>query len=229
MSEIQENPSTTKEVMNSTQAEITPISDFNFSISVNIHVKADPELVAALQKIASCLERISPVRYSSEEVSIEVPENPIDRGTSEKPYGRIVYRGDEPDTEWTKIPQNKRLVWKEEKSSLYIKYYDAIVRTTWADVERIAKIETSVKKGAAIKELLGKSFGANTRTAVSLFTKFIHDGTLKRPLNPDKELETDFSKFSEEEDPDAAFRPFVTPYHSSRPDENCGKVEEVGA
>jgi hypothetical protein len=28
-------------------------------------------------------------------------------------------------------------------------------------------------------------------------------------------------------DPDAAYRPFVTPYYSSRPDGNCGKVGDA--
>jgi hypothetical protein len=31
-------------------------------------------------------------------------------------------------------------------------------------------------------------------------------------------------------DPDAAFRPFITPYYSSRPDGNCGKIgDEEGS
>jgi hypothetical protein len=28
-------------------------------------------------------------------------------------------------------------------------------------------------------------------------------------------------------DPDAAFRPFVTPYFSTRPQNDCGKIEDV--
>lgn len=31
--------------------------------------------------------------------------------------------------------------------------------------------------------------------------------------------------FSIPEDPDAAFKPMVTPYHSTRVDPNCGKIE----
>jgi len=77
----------------------------------------------------------------------------------------------------------------------------------------------------------GEKAAKNKMTAVRQFAKAFRDGAVQKPRAPEHGLEENFSRFQTEEDwdPDAAFRPMLTPYYSTRPDGNSGKVEgDVG-
>jgi len=215
VSEILETPSTTKENQDLTHPEVTSLSDFNFSISVN--VKVDPELIEALQKITSCLERIKPIH--SEAVQVEQEPAYIENiPVKNEQYGQIKYN----DTKWNIVPKYHNFKWRQDKDGkLHLKYYAGEVVTTWEEMEKLQAMNLRQQR----EEIQKFDRANNKKTAVRVFLDSVKKGITKKPVNLDEELEKNFSKFEAEEDPDAKFRPMVTPYHSTRPDENCGKVE----
>lgn len=100
---------------------------------------------------------------------------------SEKPYGRIVYRGDIPE-KWLRTA-NKRLFWYEENGILNLKYYAGSLKTTWADIENVCSENNTPNRAKLIESILGKNVTCNTKTAVSIFSKLVNDGAIRRGLD----------------------------------------------
>jgi hypothetical protein len=91
-------------------------------------------------------------------------------------------------------------------------------------MERLKKLPEKTR-GVEINK---RSNTSNHKTAIRTFINCLTEGLIKRPKASSKsgdESEEAFTRFTEEEDPDAAFKRFVTPYNSTRPDLNCRKVE----
>lgn len=216
MSEIPTDPSTTKESQEITQGKIVPLSNFNFSVVANFRVEADPSLMTAINRIADCLDmlRSGPeptvklpdleilpeiVKETMEEVEKPLPfiELPVKTGS------KTVVRKTERD--WIQV--NNNLKYAVEGKKIFVNYGGNNVETTATEVNNLLKMRTSAQS-AAINRIVAGNKGK--KNALSSFLKF-KAGEL------DQEVEGS--------DPDAAFRPMVTPYHSTRPDGNCGKIE----
>lgn len=95
-----------------------------------------------------------------------------------EPYGKIVYRGDIPEP-WVRTI-NKNLSWYEEDGKLNIKYYRGKLQTTWGEIEKIIPLKDPSIRKNAIEGLLGKNVTCNTKTAVSIFSKLVADGAIRR-------------------------------------------------
>lgn len=144
---------------------------------------------------------------------------------TEKKYGHMVYAADLPD-EWNCVAEYPALKWKEEDSMLVISYHKSTVRNlTWDNIEDLIKIPKD-KRMAQIVSATGIGHSNNKKTAVSVFCQCVERGLIKLPdKDPDIESEMNFAQFVQDEDPDSIFRPMVTPYISTRPMEDGGKIE----
>jgi hypothetical protein len=125
------------------------------------------------------------------------------------------------------VPGYKNLMYCEHKGQLHIWYSGSTIKTTWKKIEEVSG-KGLKEAGQLIIEIVGKKSVKNKMTALRQFVRAYDAGIVKksRIIEPEEELEKNFSRFQAEEDPDAAFRPMLTSY-STRPDGNCGKVEEA--
>lgn len=207
VSEIPAKPSTTKEDENNTQSGSSTLPDINFSINLNVNVNIDPEIKALLTKIFDRIEAHKQA-VSAQSESIDKPIIKLEDLQDDEPteishcipekmdpenYGQIVY-GEEGS--WNRVYKYKNLRWKIEGKNLIIRYWSGNVTTSWENMERLAKLPEKQRN----EEINSLSNSCNYKTAMRMFSKCLTDGTIKRPANPDAELEENFAKFVEEED-----------------------------
>jgi len=209
------------EEQNITPDGITLPFNFNFSIEGKIKITTDHATQSTLDKFLSFFQ-----------INTRAPEKPTVEQTAN-------VEADEPAELSVKIPDdliNPVFVpapkwktagivrWREEAENLIVRYMSDEWTTTWDDMKKLSEIPDD-KRVEQIKKVLGDKFTNNRRTALNMFAKKLFEGEIKLPVNPDIELENNFKLFQEEDDPDAAFRPMVSPFFSTHPDENFGKVE----
>lgn len=232
---------------NSTQEGFFIPSHFNFSIEI----KVDPELVDAIKDLAGAIRKNPEQKPSSPKdttvgPAVQIPEpekwhQPVKKTTEETPgetakkyeksFTKTKREPKPGKTNWKAIPGTKHAKYAEDGQYLTLKYLSGSVRTTWKKM-----LELSEFVGDAYREARDKNMGSiknpNQVTAINQFVLAIQNKTVTPPKNTDEELEETFSQFQAEEDgdPDAAFRPMLTPHYSTRPDGNSGKVEgDMGA
>ncbi len=123
------------------------------------------------------------------------------------------------------VPGYKNLMYGEHKGQLQIWYSGSTIKTTWEKIEEVSG-KGLKEADQLIIEIIGKKSVKNKMTALRQFIRAYDAGIVKksRIIEPEEELEKNFARFQAEEDGDAAFRPMLSSY-STRPDENCGKVE----
>lgn len=223
--------------------EVLPPSNFSLQAFHHVTITLDDETKELLRSIDSTLQKLTsedknnsnpidearstPVSEPDTpgpieepmELSVDIPE-PL-----REPYGHIAYASDLPD-EWNHVAEYPALKWKEEESMLVISYHKSTVRNlTWADIEDLIKIPKD-KRMTKIVSATGIGHSNNKKTAVSVFCQCVERGLIKLPAkDPDIESEMNFAQFVQDEDPDSIFRPMVTPYISTRPIEDGGKIE----
>lgn len=236
MSDILTKPSTTKEGQNNTQSGVLTLPDFNFSINCNFKINFDPETKALLTYALNLLEAHQPVcnvqQNANKESVIKLEDLPTDEPTELRPnipeelvepekYGTIISAN---QIKWNTVPKHPEFGWREQGKDLIVKYSNLSHDTNWKKIADLLKF-----KGTARTEEIKKSIGSKTSkkiSALNIFCRLVDEKVIKVPADPDKELDDFVTAFHAEEDPDAAFKPIVTPHISTRPDfENGGKVE----
>lgn len=169
------------------------------------------------------LETVIPVRDSTPpeeadepaELSVSVPEAIAE---PEKPYGHIVYAGHIPHEEWKAVPRSRCLQWIEKDGKLVIKYRNEIVRPSWNLMKKLSGMRQQERSAEIHRIMRREGHETNNRfSAYNVFATCLQHGEISIPDVQEKK--------PIEEDPDAAFRPFVTPFISTQPDPNSGKVE----
>ena len=71
----------------------------------------------------------------------------------------------------------------EENGILNLKYYAGSLKTTWEDIENVCTVKDIPKRAKLIESILGKNVSCNTKTAVSIFSKLVNDGAIRRGGN----------------------------------------------
>ena len=194
-----------------------------FSIDLNV----DQETKTTLRTIASALETIAQKLTTPSNVVSDVPNVATDEPAEpsvcipddliEKPAERItvVRTSVLKNVVWTRITGHQRLMWREEGDLIHLLYNDSKVKTTWDEIKRLSLISKN-RRRLEIQKMLSSRI-TDKITAVSVFVSSYLEGQVVSQEDP---RET-------EEDPDAAFKPMVTPHISTRPDENCGSIESL--
>ncbi|MDD3175944.1 MAG: hypothetical protein PHU51_05695 [Candidatus Nanoarchaeia archaeon] len=242
MSEIPTEPSTTKESGNNTQSGILSLPDINFSINCNVKVNIDSETKALLMTALRLLDGQNQVinRSSSGqiinsdiqsnifenllddeplELSVNIPEEVIEP-VVEKPFGTIVPAN---QIEWNYVPKYKEFSWRQNGDALILRYAHLTHDIDWKTVFHLLKFSGS-KRTKEIEKVVG-SKTCKKITAINIFCRSIDEGIIKVPDDHEKTLVDIFSQYQAEEDPDAAYKPMVTPYINTAPNPECGKVE----
>lgn len=187
------------------------MTDINLNLNLGLNFSEETkQWIERVEKIVFALSGAAPGTTAvTPEDDSQVPED--------NKYGHIVFASDD----WNRVHKYRNLRWKTEGEKLVLKYYAGEVNTTWSAIERLQKLPE--KK--MLEEIRTLSKSNNKKTAIRTFITCLTEGLISKPSNPDAELVNNCSKFQAEEDQDAAFRPFVTPFISTRPDSNSGKVE----
>jgi len=194
----------------------------NFSIEINL----PPGTQTAIDSIAKSLETIAQKIQTSNvdfkvaglpqdepaELSVRIPEDLI-----EKPAKRftIVRTTVADGVIWNRITGHQRLMWREDGEWVCLLYNDSAVKTTWDEIKRLSRISKN-RRRLEIQKMLSSRI-TDRITAVSVFVSSYLEGLVKAPEDPQEPVE----------DPDAVFRPIVTPYINTRPVEDCGSVESL--
>jgi len=193
----------------------------------SIDLKLDSKTQNALVSISKSLETIAKNTIPHSNVDSDRPNVPTDEPTElsvcipddliEKPVNRSKRKS------WSKygldgwdvVPGSQRLKWKMDGDCIRLKYNESYATTSWDEVERLSKVP-KVRRRLEIQRALDTTT-LDSVTAVNVFVS----GYIKRAVfRPDKNDEV-------KEDPDAAFRPVVTPYINTRPMEECGSIESL--
>lgn len=242
MSEIPAKPSTTKDDQNITQSSIISIPDFNFSINCQVNVNFDPETKTLLMTALRLLEGQNQVinRSSSgqiinstiqpealenliddepAELSVNIPEE-LTEQPKEKPFGTIISAN---QIKWNYVPKYKEFSWTPNGDAIILRYAHLTHDIDWKTVSHLLKF-TGSKRTKEIEKFVGSKTSKKI-SAINIFCRSIDEGIIKFPDDPEKNLVDIFSQYLAEEDPDAAFKPMVTPYFSTAPDSEHGKVE----
>lgn len=231
---MSEDHDTTPTGRDSTREGLFIPSHFNFSVSIGV----DPKLVDAINNLADAirgrqdppvLRGLDPQEekqtIADEPAIVHTPEEklPVTQETVRK-YEKSIKKAkrprNQPKYDWVKVEGTKHLKYAEDGAVLRISYLSGTVRTTWAEMLKLAE-HTGDAYRTARDKLKGSFKNPNQVTAVNQFVECIQNGVIVPPA--EAELEGNFSAFQAEEDPDAAFRPMLNV--NTRPDENCGKVE----
>lgn len=193
----------------------------------SIDLKLDPKTQTALESISRSLETIAQHMASADhgsymgsntpadepnELSVDIPIDLIER-----PAKRftVVRTESSKGVIWNRITGHQRLMWREEGGVISLLYNDSSAKTTWDHIKRLSRISKN-RRRLEIQRMLSTS-GTDCITAVSVFVSSYLEGLVEAPEEP---AEVD-------EDQDAAFKPMVTPFVSTRPDDNCGSVESL--
>lgn len=80
---------------------------------------------------------------------------------------------------WNSHQAHPNLAWRTEGDKLFCKYVWGALETTWGEMEKLAKLNYYPRR-SAIKELFGTK-RCNKRDAVTLFTRLLAEGKIKRP------------------------------------------------
>lgn len=239
MSDNLTKPSTTPGGQKITQSGIITLPDINFSINLDIKVNIDPEMKTLLKNVFSRTEdhvsisNIQPEIDVNQEIrpedlpedeptelSVNIPPEVVTPAAS-KGYGTIISAS---SIKWNKVAKYPKFDWRENGSTLILRYSNISHDTKWSTIARLLRF-TGSKRTREIEKVIGSKTSKKI-TAFNIFCRLVDEGVIKIPVNPDAELEGNFSKFLTEEDPDAVYRLMVTPPILTRPDfENGGKVE----
>ncbi len=198
MSEIPANPSTTPESQKITQSGLMPLPDINFTLKgkVQLGLDIDPEILLLLKRIFSRLP--DGEKTTSEIVShaLEVENEPAELSVGIPDDSISPFS-------WKVISEYPRFRWVDEGSCVAVGYYSSSFQISWSNVRRLVKLPKK-ERMIEIKKLPVVGDSSNRRTAVSILCTCIETGIIK--------------------DPDADFMPMLNSY-STKPDDNCGKVE----
>ena len=211
----------TNKGQNITLDGITLPFDLNISISGSIKITSNSETQSTLDKFLSFFQ----INTRTPETStIERTENV----EADEPAELSVKISDDLiDPVFAPAPKWKtagKVRWREEAGNLIVRYRSDEWTTTWDNMKKLSEIPDN-KRVEKIRAVLGGKFTNNRRTALNMFAKKLIEGEIKLPVDPETELENNFKLFQEEVDQDAVFRPMVSPFFSTHPDENYGKVE----
>jgi len=242
VSEIPVKPSTTKDSGNNTQSGIMTLPDINISINCNVHVNIDPETKSLLMTALRLLEgqnqvlnrsssgqninsTIQPEAFENfiddepTELSVNIPEE-LTEPVVEKPFGTIIPAN---QMKWNYVPKYKDFSWTPNGDALILRYAHLTHDIDWKTVSHLLKF-TGSKRTKEIEKFVGSKTSKKI-SAINIFCRSIDEGIIKLPDDPEKNLVDIFSQYLAEEDPDAVFKPMVTPYFSTAPDSEHGKVE----
>jgi len=242
VSEIPAKPSTTQEGQNNTQSGIMTLPDINFSINCQVNVNIDPETKTLLMTALRLLEGQNQVldrSYSGQninstiqpeafvnliddeplELSVNIPEE-LTVPRNEKPFGTIIPANHK---KWNYVPKYKDFSWTPNGNDIILRYAHITHDIDRKTVNYLLKF-TGSKRTKEIEKVVGSKTSKKI-SAINIFCRSIDEGIIKFPDDPEKNLVETFSQYQAEEDPDAVFRPMVTPYFSTAPDSEHGKVE----
>jgi hypothetical protein len=193
----------------------------------SIDMQLTPETQAVLESISKSLETIAQKLTTPSNVVSDVPNVATDEPTElsvcipddliERPAERIIAvrttlsKG----VIWNRVTGHQRLMWRNEGDVISLLYNESSVKTTWDEVKRLSRISKN-RRRMEIQKVLSTRI-ADRITAVSVFVSSYLEGLVPPPAEPG----------DVKEDPDAAFKPMVTPHISTRPDENCGSIESL--
>lgn len=193
----------------------------------SIDLKLDSKTQNALISISKSLETIAkntivPSNVDSDrpniladepaELSVSIPDDLIEKPanrTKRKSWSKYGLDG------WDVLPGSRILKWKMDGDCIRLKYNESYAKTSWAEVERLSKVP-KVRRRLEIQRTLNTST-LDSVTAVNVFVSGYIKGAVCQPTESD----------GIKEDPDAAFRPVVTPYINTKPMEECGSIESL--
>lgn len=193
----------------------------------SIDLKLDSKTQTALASISKSLETIAQNMTSAKHVSYmgsNIPaDEPSELGVNipidliEKPakHFTVVRTTSSKGVIWNRITGHQRLMWREEGGVISLLYNDSSAKTNWDEVKRLSRISKN-RRRLEIQRMLSTRV-TDCITAVSVFVSSYLEGLVEAPEEPAKV----------EEDQDAEFRAMVTPFVSTRPDDNCGSVESL--
>lgn len=193
----------------------------------SIDLKLDSKTQTALASISKSLETIAQNMTSAKHVSYmgsNIPaDEPSELGVNipidliEKPakHFTVVRTTSSKGVIWNRITGHQRLMWRDDGDWISLRYNESAVKTKWPEVKRLSKIPKNRRRMEIQRMLSTKDI--DRITAVSVFVSSYLEGLVEAPEEPDEI----------KEDPDAAFRLMVTPFVSTRPDENCGSIESL--
>jgi len=194
-----------------------------FSIEINI----DRGTQETLKNIASALETIAQKMSLPSNTAPYIPNIPTDEPAelSVCIQDDLIKRPPEPFTVirttsmkgviWNRITGHQKLMWRNEGDVISLMYNDSAVKTTWEEIKRLSRVSKNRRRMEIQKTLTTKDI--DRITAVSVFVSSYLEGLV---MAPDEQKET-------VEDPDAEFKPMVTPYITTRPAEDCGSIESL--
>lgn len=194
-----------------------------FSIEINI----DRGTQETLKNIASALETIAQKMSLPSNTAPYIPNIPTDEPTelsvcfpeyqSRRPAEpfTVIRTTSMKGVIWNRITGHQKLMWREDGDWIALLYNESAVKTKWHEVKRLSRISKNRRRMEIQKTLSTKDI--DRITAVSVFVSSYLEGLV---MAPDEQKET-------VEDPDAAFKPMVTPYITTRPAEDCGSIESL--
>lgn len=187
---------------NSTQGGCTPSPNFNFSVTLHVHMTAAPALQKALEKIADALKP-----------TIEPETKIVFRGLNEEQAGELVEKGvidqvmtglesaDDfefkgvfvPPPNWIKINGYKGLRYYEDGGKLFLKYQgSSVVETSWEQMVKLSLMSFDDCKNARDKLLEDLNIAGNktAATAISCFVVALQ----KKKVVPPESVMAGFEK-----------------------------------
>lgn len=195
-----------------------------FSIDINI----DPGTQETLKTIASALETIAHNLHQNvasgmpkipddepTELSVCIPDDLIERPTKRIKNAQNKTCSPRESDGWRAVAGNRILEWKHENTNVLLKYNTALVNISWIDIGRLSNVPKS-RRRIEIQRVLSTT-SADSVTAVNVFVSSYIKGIVYPPGINSVAIE----------DPDAAFKPMVTPYINTRPADDCGSIESL--
>lgn len=235
VSETPTKPSTTKDGREFTQSEIITLPDINIPINLDINVNIDPEMKTLLKNVFGMFEAqkrvCNPIPDIPEKIIADPGDLPDDEPTElsvnipeeltePEKYGTMIPAS---QIKWNKVPKYPLFDWREEGNTLILRYANLSHDTNWKTISYLLGF-TGSKRTHEIEKVVGSKTSKKI-SAFSIFCRLVHEGVIKLPIDPDKELDDFLSQYRDEEDPEAVFKPMVTPFFGTRPDDNSGKIE----
>lgn len=189
----------------------------------SIDLKLDSKTQDTLNRISKSLETIAKnIPANAElkasdlpqdeptELSMCIPEDLIERPAKKKSWSKYGEDG------WHIVPGSQLLKWKLDGDNIRLRYHASYASITWSEVIRISKVPKARRRLEIQKAL--DTTTLDSVTAVNVFISGYIKGYVSSPDEKNESAKV-------EEDPDAVYKPMVTPHISTRPDENCGSIE----